>query len=274
MGADAGRRVALPPPRVWIEDLLAVSRGVPVVTIERRMDLRRLAAARAAAADRPPWVLLFAKAYAIVAARRPELRRAYVRFPWPHLYEAAESVATVAVEREYAGEPAVFFAKFRGPDRQPLARLTQRLAAWRAAPAERVKECRRLIRMAGLPRPVRRAAWWWGVHSAGRRRAKNVGTFGVSVTAAAGASCRNLLSPLATNLNYGVLGPDGAADVRLHFDHRVLDGMPAARALADLEAVLAGEVLAEVRRLPTAAGGPHFAVRERPRSEAHREPGA
>jgi hypothetical protein len=53
---------------------------------------------------------------------------------------------------------------------------------------------------------------------------------------------------LTTALNYGVIGPDGDVDVRIIYDHRVLDGATVARALVDLEAVLSQEVFAELRR--------------------------
>ena len=36
---------------------------------------------------RPSWCAIFTKAYAVVAARYPELRRAYLKFPFPRLYE-------------------------------------------------------------------------------------------------------------------------------------------------------------------------------------------
>ena len=52
---------------------------------------------------------------------------------------------------------------------------------------------------------------------------------------------------MTCTLHYGLFDTDGGLDVRLTFDHRVLDGAPAARALADLEGVLLNEVLAEVR---------------------------
>jgi hypothetical protein len=63
-----------------------------------------------------------------------------------------------------------------------------------------------------------------------------------------------LPTPITTALNYGVLAPDGSLDVRLTFDHRVMDGGTAARALAELEGVLNGELFDEVSRLgPRAA---------------------
>ena len=41
---------------------------------------------------------MFARAFALVAARRPELRRSYLKFPWPHLYEHPVSVAGIITE--------------------------------------------------------------------------------------------------------------------------------------------------------------------------------
>jgi pyruvate/2-oxoglutarate dehydrogenase complex dihydrolipoamide acyltransferase (E2) component len=54
---------------------------------------------------------------------------------------------------------------------------------------------------------------------------------------------------LTTTLNYGQFEPDGTLDVRLTYDHRVLDGSTVARALVALEAVLHGEILAELKCL-------------------------
>ena len=59
----------------------------------------------------------------------------------------------------------------------------------------------------------------------------------------------DLLTPLTTGLNYGVVSADGSVDVRLTYDHRVLDGGTAARALADMEAVMNGPILAELNGL-------------------------
>jgi pyruvate/2-oxoglutarate dehydrogenase complex dihydrolipoamide acyltransferase (E2) component len=53
-------------------------------------------------------------------------------------------------------------------------------------------------------------------------------------------------------LNYGPVAADGAVRVTLTFDHRVLDGGPAARALSELEAAM-NELAAESP--PVAPGG-------------------
>ena len=41
-----------------------------------------------------------------------------------------------------------------------------------------------------------------------------------------------------TLLNYGPIGEDGSANVRIHYDHRVMDGANVARALERFEEIL------------------------------------
>jgi hypothetical protein len=249
MAQTTGHRMPLPLPRRWIADLLHASRRVPTVTVEREVDVAAVAAARKQIAHPPAWVLLFTKAYAAVAARRPELRRAYLPFPCPHLFQADESVATVAVEREYAGEPAVFFGHVRHPDRQSLRQLMHHLHRWRTHPVEHIRSFARLIRYSRLPWPARRALWWYAANVSRRWRLRAFGTFGVSVTAGDGAAALNLITPLSTSVNYGVLTADHTLPVRVHFDHRVVDGAPVARALVEVEDVLNTAILTELRQL-------------------------
>src|SRR5262249_43346786 len=87
MHSPHARTLALTPPRRVIGDLVHFARRVPTVPVQRRMRLAAVAAARSAARPRPGWCAVFTKAYAIVAAARPELRRTYLAFPRPHLYE-------------------------------------------------------------------------------------------------------------------------------------------------------------------------------------------
>ena len=245
MARVTGRRVALTPARRAVVELMRVSANVPLVTVERTMDVRALVAARAGVRPPPSWPALFLKAYAQVAARHPELRRSYMVWPWPHLYEASVSVASVAVEREIAGEPCVVFAFVTGPDTQSLAQLHANLADAKRLPVEGMRHAARMLRTARLPWPLRGWAFRWGFHRSGHSRAKNFGTFGLTVVAGLGATLERLVTPLTTTLSYGPVGADGRVSVRLTFDHRALDGAPAARALAELEAALnalAGEV--------------------------------
>ena len=208
MALVTGQRMPLPLPRRWIADLVHAGRRIPTVTVERLVHVAPVAAARKQLADPPPWILLFTKAYALVAARRPELRRAYMPFPWPHLFQADESVATVAVEREYQGEPAVFFGSLRHPDRQSLAQMMQHLNRWRTHPVEHIRSFQSLIKYTKMPWPMRRIAWWYTANVSRKWRMRVFGTFGVSVTASDGATALNLISPLSTSVNYGIFGPD------------------------------------------------------------------
>lgn len=247
MAQPVGRNLLLSLPRRFVCDLMHVSRGVPLIPLQRTMQLGRVAEARQAAVPRPGWCALFVKAYGLVAARRSELRRAYFAYPWPHLYEHPVSVASVAVERRLDGEDAVLFGHVRTPERQPLVAIEGHLRGFKEDPIESVALFRRLLRVSALPRPLRRAVWWYGLNSSGARRAKYMGTFGISSVAGLGGSILQLISPLTTTLTYGVLRPDGSMDVRVNFDHRVLDAGTAARALDELEQSLSVDVVSELR---------------------------
>jgi hypothetical protein len=210
------------------------------------MTLAAVAAARRRANPRPSWCALFTKAYAFVCARWPELRRAYLSFPTPHLYEHPVSVASIAVERRLGDEPAVFFAHVRSPEKLGLKELDAELNRYKEQPIQSISAFRRVLFISRLPRPLRRLAWWAGLNLWGRKRAHYLGTFGVSVYSGLGAASLHPLSVLTTSLNYGVIGDDGTVDVRIIYDHRVLDGATVARALEDLERVLKGEILNEL----------------------------
>ena len=71
--------------------------------------------------------------------------------------------------------------------------------------------------------------------------------------ASLGAAGLHILSPLTTTINYGAFEPDGTLDVRLAYDHRVLDGAQVARALRAFEDVLHGEIRDELLALAAPA---------------------
>jgi hypothetical protein len=243
---ENGRNLALSLPRRLFLDLLDASRDVPLVPIERRMHLGALVAARQRAETRPGWCSIFTKAWALVAARQSVFRRAYLSFPWAHLYEHGWNVAAVAVECRWGNEDAVFFVHVREPERLPLADLDAVIRRCKEAPVQTSGSVRRALRIGRLPRPVRRLLWWGGLNLPGGQRARYLGTFGVSATAGLGASVLAIRSPLTTTLYYGVFEPDGAVDVRVAFNHRVVDGAAVAGALVEMEPVLLTDLVAEL----------------------------
>lgn len=229
--------------------------GVPTVPVQRRMNLAAVIAARQRCLPRPSWTAIFVKAFARVADEMPELRRAFVKFPRPHLYEYPSSIASVTVEREYEGEQGVFVFRVKHPAEYSLAETSALLRFAATAPLDDVKPFRRALRIAKLPLPLRRLMWWVALN-VGRKRANYFGTFAVSVYSALGAESLHPLSPLTTLLNYGVFAADGSCDVRIVYDHRVLDGANVARALARLEEVLRTTIVDELRAASLPDEGP------------------
>ena len=225
-----------------------LSRGTPHFVVDRRLNIAALFAARSAWPSPPSWPAIFAKGYALVAAKRPDLRRSFQSFPWAYFYESDISIASVAVSREYAGEPAVFFGLLHTPDRQSLAQLTEHLHEFKTKPVEEVRPFARLIKYTRYPKPIRRFIWWVGMNLTGKHRAKSIGTFGLTTLSSRGTGLLHVQSPCATTLTYGPIADDGTVEVRLSADHRVLDGLSAALALDELGRVLNGEIAAELQK--------------------------
>jgi hypothetical protein len=250
-----GRKLRLSVPRRVVGDLLAFAKAIPTVPVQRQMNVASVAAARASAAiaDRPGWCAIFTKAYAITAQSFPELRRAYLSFPTPYLYEHAFSIASIAVERQYEGENAIFWGHLRQPDRQTLSELQAHLRRYKDEPIDTFRQFRRVLRVGRWPTPLRRLCWWLALNLSGRKRAAYLGTFGVSSYSGLGAESLHPISPLTTTLNYGPIAKDGAVSVRIVYDHRVMDGSTVARALAFLEGVLNREIVAELQQEARAA---------------------
>jgi len=243
-----GRMIPLSVPRRMVIDLLYFARAIPTVPVQKRMRLKPLIEARAACRERPRWTAIFTKGYALMAEEFPEFRRAYCRIPWTHLYEYPTSNATVIIERDYRGEPGLFSIAIKNPARQSLQEIGRQLEHASTAPVEQIKDFRRAMNFARLPRPLRRAFWWICLNF-GRQRANYFGTFAVSVYSALQAESLHPLSPITTMLNYGVMSGDGQLDVRIIYDHRVMNGATVARALGRLEEILNSAILDEVRAL-------------------------
>ena len=242
-----GRLIPLSAPRTFVGDLIHFA--VPSVPVQREMHIPDVADARGRGIPRVPWPAVFLKAYARVAAGMPELRRAYVNWPWPRLVEYPRSVASITIERDYRGDPGVFVGKIKSPDGKSLAEVAARIRHFVEAPVEDVTTFRRQLHVSRLPRPARRLGWRLALN-APRLRGAVFGTFGLSTYSALGAESLHPLSPLTTTLNYGVISASGTVRVRLIYDHRVLDGATVARALAALEVELNTVILTELR------GGP------------------
>lgn len=247
MAKPRGRSLPLSLPRRWMGDALAFADRVPIVAAERTIRVQSLAAARRRAAAPPSWNALVIKAVAIVSQRVPELRRAYLPYPWPRLYEAPHSVATVVFDRDFAGEPATFMCPLSAPEDLTLDHIHATVQAWKTDPIEAHSALRRIVRCARPPRPVRRMIWAAGLYWSGIERARHFGTFGVNSIAGLRGRMLMFKVPITSAFYYGAVA-GGTLPVQIAFDHRVFDGVVAGRVGGLLEEVLNDVLPAEVLR--------------------------
>jgi hypothetical protein len=246
MGLPRGRTIPLSRARRIMVDLMNASCKVPLVAIERSMPLGDVVDARQRLFQRPSWFAIFLKAYAAVCARRPVLRQAYLSWPWPRIHQHECTVASLAVARPVDGEDGVLFAMIRFPEQMSMGAIDAFIRAARCEPVERFGDFRRHLLLSRLPRFLRRLAWWMALDVSGDWRARFAGTFGVTGVAALGSASLSLLSPLTTTLTYGQIGDDGRVNVRLFYDHRVMDGVQPAAALEELQTELCGSIRDEL----------------------------
>jgi hypothetical protein len=244
-----GRTIPFSLPRRLVCDLVHFAHQVPTVPVQRIMRIAQVQALRSELKTRPSWCALFTKAYALVAVDFPELRRAYLPFPWARLYEHPHNVASIAVERIFEGEPGVFFGHIHCPEGRGIMELDDQLRRYKEDPIDSIADFRSSLAICRMLQPIRRMLWWYVTHARGRSKARRLGTFGVSVYSSLGAESLHPLSPLTTAVNYGVIQENGDVTVRVIYDHRVMDGATVARALARLEEVLNQDILAELREL-------------------------
>jgi hypothetical protein len=243
-----GRCLPLSPARKMVLEILHHGRKVPTLPLSKRMDVGELAALRKAGAS-VSWTAIFMKAYSLVAQHHPELRRAYVPYPWAHLYEHPTSDCALLLERDYEGESMVIGAKLRAPEEQSLADLDKEMSRFRSAPLQEIGYFRQWLRLGRMPGFVRRLIFWTTLNLSGYKRAKRLGTFAISSLGNLGVEQHHPISPLTTYLTFGPISASGEVEVKIIYDHRVMDGRVVARCLHDLEETLNTAIAAELKEL-------------------------
>lgn len=252
MGKAGSRIIPLSLARQMICDFLAISKPIPLAHGERRVDIRPLQAAVAAARPRPNWMPIFFKAYAIVAASRPALRRMFVPRPWARLYEHPENVGMIVISRQIEGDDALLLLPINTPEKCSITAIDNLIKEARFKPLLEIPAFRRQIRIARLPGPIRTVLYKLAMNWAPYQRVRHFGTFGMSVLASMGIANLTTLVPWSTMIHYTPFDDAGSMFLRIAIDHRVLDGLEVAYALREMEEALNGPLLAEVQLMARA----------------------
>jgi hypothetical protein len=237
----------LPASRALVCDILRYDARIPSFAHSRPFELADVEALRLQLPRRISWSILFLKAYGMLSAECPLLRQAFMRWPVAHAYEHPETIATLAVSRSHAGEPRLFWARFRQPELCSLVQLQRELERHQREPAEQLFG--RQLRMSRLPAPLRRLGWWLTFNLSGHKRATRLGTFALTTLAGQGVTIDRPPSIHTSTLTYGPLDEAGRARVTITYDHRLADGLAIAGCLTRLEQILRGPIARELAQL-------------------------
>lgn len=241
-----GRRIPFSNGRRLVDDVIRVSNQMPMAAFSTQWDVAQIAKLRRMAKPKISWNVLMMKAHAIVCRKNAELRRSYVRFPYPHLYEHHQNVCMMTIARQHEGQERLFFARFNEPDNYTLVELQELYDKYRKSPVEEIKQFRHQITFAKFPSLIRRFAWWALFNLWPQKRASHMGTFGMSISGHRGAYGSQHLG-----FNTTIIGVDpnprkGVAKMLLTFDHQILDGAPATEVLYRGQRMMATAVAKEL----------------------------
>jgi hypothetical protein len=217
--------------------------SVPLVIVKRTMNLERVVKARALQDKRAGWLAIIAKAYCIVARDEPWLRTFYLRWPWPHFYEVPKSVAMAVVIRDDFEAPIML--KIGAADEFSLADVECTIQRAKNASLEVLSNVKRVLRVTCMPLPLRRLLWAVGLNI-GRQRANYFGTFAITSLASLGVETVVAQAPGPALITYGLVRPDHTMELLFHWDHRIYDGVLAARAMRRFEDVLNTDIADEL----------------------------
>ena len=233
-----GKRVKLSNGRRLVDDVIAMSTKMPLATVGGVYAAPLTAKFRLRTRPKVSWNVLYMKAYASVCEREPAFRQSFVSFPWGHLYQHDYNVCMMTIAREYQGEERLFFARFNRPDHETLEDLQLKYDYFRETPIQEIKQFRHQIMFAKFPRPIRRFGWWALFNIWPKKRASHMGTFGMTLSGYRGAHGSGMLGPNTTTLGVDPVPRKGSGKILLSFDHRVIDGTPACKALQQLNHIL------------------------------------
>lgn len=191
------------------------------------------------------------KAIGIAQRLHPASRTAIL--PWGRTVTFNDIVAGFTVERYVGPQPAVFFGSIDAPDSKPLVQVAEELRAYGEDEISTVPQLDIENKFNNMPWLFRRFILWLGMRFPKVRLRYLGATFGVSSLGKFG--CTMLIPPCVSTSTFGVgaieqraVVREGRIEVRpmmtliLNFDHRLIDGAPAARFMQDVQKLVEGDL--------------------------------
>lgn len=185
-----------------------------------------------------------------IAQRTHPLSRTTV-LPWGKTVLFNNIVAGFTVERFVNSHPAVFFGAIDKADTKSVQEIAAELKSYAEDDMEKVPHLDIQNRFNNMPWLFRRLIIWLGMRYPAVRLKYMGATFGLSSLGKFGIKL--LIPPCVSTSTFGIgtvedrpVVIDGKIEVRpmmtiaLNFDHRVLDGAPAARFLKDVIELMEG----------------------------------
>lgn len=192
---------------------------------------------------------LLLKAIAIAQRSHPDTRTAILPFGRTVVFN--NIVAGFTVERFIGSQPALFFGAIEEPDTKSIADISAELKAHGEADLDKVWQLKLQDKFTWMPWLLRRIILWVGLRNPGIRLKCMGATFGLSSLGKFGLKA--MIPPCVTTSTFGVgtveqrpVVRDGKIEVRkmmtltLNFDHRIIDGAPAARFLNEVQLLMEG----------------------------------
>ncbi len=189
------------------------------------------------------------KAIAIAQRAHPLTRTVLLPFGRTAVFH--KIVAGFTVERFVDDHLAVFFGAIADPDRKPLIEIASELKSYGEDEIESVPQLAIEDRFNKMPWLLRRLIIWVGLRHPELRLQYMGATFGLSSLGMHG--CKLLIPPCVSTSTFGVgeveekpVVINGKIEIRpvmslvLNFDHRVIDGAPAARFMQEVTALIQG----------------------------------
>ncbi len=189
------------------------------------------------------------KAIGVAQRAHPDSRTAPLPFGRRAILH--DIVAGFTVERFIGSQPAVYFGAIAAPDSKPLEEISDELKSYGEHDMSDVQHLATQHWFNYMPWLFRQVIIWFGQHFPAFRLRHMGATFGLTSLGKFGVKA--LVPPCVSTSTFGIgeveyrpVVRDGKVVIRpmmtitLNFDHRMIDGAPAARFLHDIRGLMEG----------------------------------